>query len=43
MNYNDQFYTSFIKQKIDALEKAGVIIAPSPAKLGYTMFEAMKK
>ena len=21
MNYNDQLYTSFIKQKIDALEK----------------------
>ena len=31
------------ESKIDALEKAGVIIAPSPAKLGHTMLEAMKK
>tara|TARA_B100000700_G_scaffold274564_1_gene319689 strand:- start:859 stop:1173 length:315 start_codon:yes stop_codon:yes gene_type:complete len=29
--------------KIDALKKAGVLIAPSPAKLGETMLKAMQE
>jgi len=28
--------------KIEALQKAGVIVSDSPAKLGFHMFEAMK-
>ena len=31
------------QSKIDALSQAGVYIAPSPAKLGETMFKAMQK